>query len=157
MSIPRTDFLQRIMHYCAEAERCSHDVLAKLVSWGISLAEAEIILEKLRKEKFLDDQRYAQSYVTEKWNLDKWGKLKIENNLKQKKINDGIIASVLSSIDEREYAETLDRLLHAKMKEASSGKKEDDVRCAAMFAAGRGFEEEMIQDWIDQQELDVTE
>jgi regulatory protein len=149
MTISRSDFQQRIMKYCAEAERCSQDVLARLISWGMSPEEADIILTKLRTDKFLDDERYARSYVTEKWNLDKWGRIKIENALRQKKINDDLIADTINTIDDNEYLEALHEILRNKAREVKSENPSDDARRVMMYAQSRGFEEELVEAWIE--------
>ncbi|HZV70012.1 MAG TPA: regulatory protein RecX [Saprospiraceae bacterium] len=146
--------LERISKYCAASERSTHDVLSKLISWGIPIEESEIILAKLRAEKFLDDKRYANSYVTEKWNLDKWGKIKIENALQLKHIDPSIIQEAISVIDDEEYLQALHELLEKKYKEVKSTNSMDDARRILMFALSRGFEEELIQEWLEKQGFD---
>ncbi len=156
MTISRTDFLQRIMKYCAEAERSTHDVLTKLVSWGIPLEETEIILAKLRSEKFLDDHRYTNSYVTEKWNLDRWGKIKIKNALQQKNMDEKMIDDALHRIDDEDYVQGLDDLLRKKLKEIKSDNKLEDARRVMMFALSRGFEEELVKEWLDKEGFEFS-
>ncbi len=146
--------LQRITKYCADTERSTHDVLSKLVSWGVPLEETEIILSKLRAEKFLDDKRYSNSYVTEKWNLDKWGRIKIENALQQKNIDPSIIHDAMSIIDQEEYMLGLNELLEKKYKEVKSGNSMDEARRIMMFALSRGYEEELIQEWMEKHGFD---
>jgi regulatory protein len=155
MTISRSDFLQRIMKYCAEAERSTHDVLTKLVSWGIPLEETEIILAKLRAEKFLDDNRYANSYVTEKWNLDRWGKIKIAHALHQKNLDEKIIEEALNRIDFHDYVLGLHDMLRKKLKEVKSDDRMEDAKRVMMFAMSRGFEEELILEWLGKEGFDV--
>lgn len=149
MSTPRSEFQQRIMDYCAQAERCSHDVLAKLISWGISPEDAEIIMTKLETEKFLDNKRYARSYVTEKWNLDKWGRIKIEDALQKKKLDAQIITEAIHLIDDTEYMESLHELLRNKAREVKSENPHDDARRVMMYAQSKGYEPELIEAWIE--------
>ncbi len=154
MTISRTDFLQRIMKYCAEAERSTHDVLTKLVSWGIPLDETEIILAKLRSEKFLDDNRYANSYVKEKWNLDRWGKIKITHALQQKNIDEKIIDDALNRIDDTDYLQGLHDMLRKKLREVKSDNMMEDARRVMMFAMSRGFEEELVKEGLEREGYD---
>ena len=149
MSDEKSTYLDRVMKYCAAAERCSHDVVTKLISWGINLEEAEIILTKLRKEKFLDDKRYTQSYVSEKWNLDLWGRIKIQNALQQKQVDEMIIADAIASIDEQDYLQKLHSMMRDKLREVKSGNSKDDARRVFMYATSKGFEEELVGDWIN--------
>ena len=141
------------MKYCSEAERSSHDVLARLVSWAILPEEAEIIIQKLKKENFLNDERYAGSYVRDKWNLDRWGRIKIEHALKQKNIDDGLIQKSLTAIDDDEYQKKLDEVLQKKWDEVRSENTDDRLRSLMMYGLNRGFEEELILEWIEKQNL----
>ncbi|MEO5906464.1 MAG: regulatory protein RecX [Saprospiraceae bacterium] len=141
------------MKYCSEAERSTHDVFTKLVSWAITPEEGEIIIQKLKKENFLNDERYANSYVREKWNLDHWGKVKIEHALKQKNIEDGFIQKSLSTIDNDDYQNQLYKVLQKKWNEVKSEKTDDSLRSLMMFGLNRGFEEELILEWIEKQNI----
>lgn len=149
MSISRSDFLNRIMQYCAENEKSTHDVLAKLKAWNVPSEEIDDILNKLCSEKFLDDTRYAKSYTSEKWNLDKWGKIKIRNSLEQKNIDENIIEDALATINDEEYVKGLHELLRNKLREVKSNDKANDAKRVMMFAASRGFEEELITEWLE--------
>ncbi|MDQ3017641.1 MAG: RecX family transcriptional regulator, partial [Bacteroidota bacterium] len=113
---------------------------------------AEIIIDKLRKEKFVDDARYAKSYVSEKWNLDHWGRIKIENNLIQKQIPEDVIRQSLSDIDEDDYKIFMEDLLKNKLKEVRSDNFMDDARRVHMYAVSKGFEEELVREWLENQE-----
>lgn len=156
MSIPRTDFLQRLMKYCAVAERSTHDVFAKLVSWAIPPHECEIIIQKLKKENFLNDERYADSYVREKWNLDRWGRVKIGSALKQKNIDERLIEKSLSAIGDDDYQKQLDEVLQKKWGEVKSENTSDSLKSLMMYALNRGFEEELILEWIEKQNLEQS-
>ncbi len=151
MTIPRTSFLQRIMKYCAASERCTHDVLTKIEIWGVPSEEIGDMLKKLYSEKFIDDNRFALSYVSEKWNLDRWGKIKIANSLQQKNIDIKIIYEALKSIDDEEYVQGLHELLSKKLKEVRSKNKMDAARRVLMFALSRGFEVELIHEWLEKE------
>ena len=63
--------------YCAMSEHCSDDVFRKLEQWGAPLAAYDSILGYLRKEKFVDDQRYAIAFVRDKYRFSQWGRIKI--------------------------------------------------------------------------------
>jgi regulatory protein len=106
--------LKRIMPYCARAERCTRDVVQKLSSWNVPEDEVDRILEILRQEKFLDDDRYANSFVADKWKLDQWGRIKISNGLFQKGISESRIQNALDTIDPDQYISGMDILLSKK-------------------------------------------
>ena len=143
------NILKRITKYCAGAEKSTHDVITKLTEWGVGEEDTEIILKKLRSEKFVDDTRYAKTYVSEKWDLSRWGKIKILNSLRQKNIDENVIGSALKEIDEKAYIEGLQEMLRKKYKDVKSGDAASDAKRVMMFAMSRGFEEELISDWIE--------
>jgi len=151
MSIPRDSFLQRITKYCADAERSTFDVFSKLISWEIPMDECEIIIRKLKSEKFLDDQRFADSYVREKWNLDKWGRVKIAHALENKNLDEQIILTALDKIDPEDYLNGMNDVLLKKHREIKSDQSREKARQIMMFAQSRGFEEDLILEWIEKE------
>ena len=155
MTISRSDFLHRIMKYCADAERSTFDVLAKLNAWGVPSVETDEILRKLYAEKFVDDNRFAARFVSEKWKLDRWGKIKIKHALQQKSLDEKIIHDALDKIDSNEYVEGLHELLAIKQKAVKSGNKMEDGRRILMFALSRGFEEDLIIEWLGKEGYEI--
>lgn len=150
MSTPgKSDFLSRCMRYCSGAERCTQDVLKKLVSWEAPEDEFETILETLRKEKFLDDTRYAHSFVADKWRLDQWGKVKIRNGLFQKSIEENLIQNAIDTIDQEGYVAVLHHLLEKKRVSIQREAMTSQMKKILSFGASRGFEEELIWQWME--------
>ena len=72
--------------YCAMSEHCTDDVCRKLEQWGVPLAEFDSILEHLKKEKYVDDRRYAIAFVRDKYRFNQWGRIKIAQSLRMKQI-----------------------------------------------------------------------
>jgi len=144
-----TDILKRLMPYCAIAERCTQDVMKKLASWELPEEEMEEILEKLRTEKFLDDTRYAHSFVADKWRLDQWGRVKIRNGLFQKGISEPLIQSALDTIDQEAYVSGMENLLEKKRTTLRKEPVISQMKKLITFGAGRGFEEELIWQWLE--------
>jgi regulatory protein len=154
MSTPgKSDFLSRCMRYCSGAERCTQDVLKKLVSWEAPEEEYELILETLRKEKFLDDTRYANSFVADKWRLDQWGKVKIRNGLFQKGISETLIQNAIDTIDQEGYVAVLHHLLEKKRISIQKEAMTSQMKKLISFGASRGFEEELIWQWMESKGL----
>jgi len=148
MTIARSDFRKRIMKYCADSERCTFDVLAKLDEWQVPADEADQILSSLYTEKFIDDRRYAKKFVIEKWKADRWGRIKIMSALQQKKLDNNILQEAMMAIDDGEYINGLNKLLEKKFDVKRSENGSEDARRIMMFALSRGFEEELIQEWL---------
>ncbi len=136
--------LHKAQEYCAYQERCPFDVEQKLHLWGVDKERSKKIIEKLIKENFIDEARYARSFVRGKFLYNKWGKLKITNELRSKKIKKETISTGLDEINDDEYFQTIKTLAQKKeteIKENDLFKKKQKV---ARFLISRGFEPSLV-------------
>ncbi|MEO6132786.1 MAG: RecX family transcriptional regulator, partial [Saprospiraceae bacterium] len=85
---------------------------------------------------------------------DRWGKIKIKNGLQQKNIDPATLQKALADINQDEYLQALNELLERKYKEVKSANGMEDARRILMFALSRGYEEELIQEWIEKQDFE---
>jgi len=130
--------------YCSTAERCIQEIEKKLSSAGAGPEMSGRIISRLLKEKFIDESRYARSFVNDKLRYNKWGKIKIGYELRKKNIPENIREESIGQIDEKEYQSILMNLLKNK-KRTTKGKDERDVFTKLLrFATGRGFESREI-------------
>jgi regulatory protein len=130
--------------YCAMQEHCVSEMRLKLQFWGSGKEETEIIIDRLLKEGFIDEQRYAIAFARGKFRNLHWGKIKITVELKRKKISNVLIEKAVGEIDEGEYQEAVSRLLEKKVREMKADTPENRFR-AMRFLAGKGFETELIR------------
>ena len=73
--------LDKLMAYCSKMERSEFDVRQKLFLWGITGDQAQKIVDRLNKDRFLDFERYIYSYIRGKFFYKKWGRVKMRYNL----------------------------------------------------------------------------
>jgi len=144
------DALVKAQNLCAKQEKCKADIRKKLYDWKISSDDIENIINKLVTDKFIDEQRYAEYFVRDKFRFNKWGRIKITFALKQKQIPQDIINFAMQQIDENTYRESLKNELlkkHKSIKDAETYKiKEKLLR----FAQSRGYELEISLNEIEQ-------
>jgi regulatory protein len=137
------------MKLCSTKEYAPSDILRKLTDWGITETGAEKIITTLRKEKFLDEFRYAKYFTNDKIRFNKWGKTKIRLMLRSKGIPNEAIDEALSHIDSEEYNE----IIFSELKKKRKTIKDTDPYVIRgklfQFAAGRGVEPEVIHRSID--------
>ena len=140
--------LKTILHkaqaYCAYQDRCTFEVLQKLRDWGVDEERIPKIVESLTEDKFLNDDRYTVSFVSSKFRLKHWGRIKIAYELRLKKIPSELIFSALESIDENEYASTLQTLITRKSKEVKDTDAFRKKQKVARFLISKGFESELV-------------
>lgn len=136
--------LDKMMAYCSKGERCVHDVTEKLRAMQASDADIEQIVQKLLALDFINQQRYANAFVSDKFRFNKWGRIKIAHALKQKRVDVACIEQALACIDEDAYKQALELLVSAKIKGAK-GTAAQKQAAVIRFALSRGFEYEIIK------------
>lgn len=135
--------LAKAEKYCASQEHCEHDVLLKLFEWGVR-DFAKSITEKLNKEGFISDKRYAHLFTRSKINQNKWGRIKIEAALKMKNIPSSIIHEVMENVNEKDYLHNLKTLFLKKEKEIRETDEYVKQQKISLFLMSKGYEPELI-------------
>jgi regulatory protein len=146
--------LKRAAALCSSQEQCSSHIREKLNSWNVIDEDAESIIDLLKKEKFLDDTRYATFYVRDKFRFNGWGKIKLTVMLRQKEIPRHIIDEAIKQIDPENYFQACARLISEKsasLKETNQFKRKGKL---FRFALQRGFESDLIHRILNMEEPD---
>ena len=138
----------KIEQWCAYRDRCHKEVYEKLRKYGLDDEDTNALISHLIEYKFLDEQRFANSYVSGKYRLKKWGKRKISMHLKQKDIPKRIIDSALSTIDEEVYYQNLETLAERKWREKKGTSFEKKVK-TQRFLAGKGYDFDLIHEVLE--------
>ncbi|MEG1608014.1 MAG: regulatory protein RecX [Mucinivorans sp.] len=139
--------LETLRWLCAKMERCESDAVRSLYRWGVEKQHHREILDKLVAEKFIDQNRYARGYISEKLAAGNWGRSKIAYALNAKGIEKEIIESTLQElIKPGQMSSTLERSLRQKYKkECITGKTPWEIRTRLVrWASARGFEYDQI-------------
>jgi len=140
--------IERLKNYCALQDRCQWNVTQKMKEWGLLEMTQNHILEILIQEKYVDEERFAQSFCRGKFLIKKWGKVKITNELKKKKISDICIKKGLEEIDLTEYDLLLENLLTKKNDTLRDKNHFTRKSKLARFLIQRGFEGNLVWDKI---------
>ena len=109
-------------------------------------------MARLIKERYVDDERYAQAFVKDKIRYNKWGRRKVEQTLWQKHIGEDIRNRVLDEVDDDEYLSVLRPLLKQKRKTIKANSDYELNQKLMRFAVGRGFTFDIIRQCIDVEE-----
>jgi regulatory protein len=108
--------LASLMRLCARAERSSGDAMRLMATWMVPEGDRQGVLQRLIKDSFINDSRYAEAFVREKSNLSAWGEYKIRATLRRKGIADEIINSALQQMPTEQNIERLTERLKRKMR-----------------------------------------
>lgn len=107
----------RLESLCARSEHCSYEIMTKLRGWGITGNDAEKILDSLTANRFVDDQRFAKSFVRDRYRFSGYGRRKIAMGLMAKRIPRDVIDEALEEIDDEIYFENAMHIVSRKAKD----------------------------------------
>lgn len=138
------DALDKIAKYCAYQERCVKDVTDKLKTYDLTEKEREDILNYLIDNRFVDNGRFAKSFVRGKINQSGWGLNKIRFHLIQKGIDKDLIEEALQAFDEEVYRQRLIDILKSKAKTVKAENDFEKCRKLAAYAMQKGFEAPLV-------------
>jgi regulatory protein len=139
----------KMAQLCSRSEQCSADIRKKIIAFELVSEVVDEIIEKLRVEEFLNDERYVKAFVSDKFKFNKWGKVKIRHNLRMKGLAEDIIREGLNNIDEEKYKTVLIKTMKDKAKTVKKKSKFEKMGQIIRFAQTRGFEPEMIHRYIN--------
>ena len=134
---------------CAQAEHCQQEMRDKMRRWELDETAQNRIIDRLIKERYVDDERYARAFVKDKIRYNKWGRRKVQQGLWQKHIDADIQQRVLDEIDEKEYLDVLRPLLKQKRKSIRAANDYELNQKLARFALSRGFTFDLIRQCMD--------
>lgn len=139
MKFTEPQALNRVAAYCSKAERCEWDVRKKLTAWELDADVVKRIIDRLKKERYLDDMRFCRSFINDKLKFNKWGKSKIIFELKKRHISEMIYDPILNELSGNEFEEQLMHILSVKIKSVKAKNDYEKKTKLIRFALGRGF------------------
>jgi len=140
-------------HYCAYQERSQQEVRDKLYEWGLHANVVENIISGLIGDNFLNEERFAKAYTQGKFKQKGWGKIKIKQGLKFKRIPDVLIKKALQTIVYDDYLQMLQKTLAKKSAvttEKNAYKRNYKLK---QYALSRGYEGDIISEVLKDSEL----
>ena len=140
---------------CAQAEHCQQEMRDKMRRWELDESVQNRIIDRLIKERYIDDERYARAFVKDKIRYNKWGRRKVQQGLWQKRIDADIQQRVLDKIDEKEFLDVLRPLLKQKRKSIMAESDYELNQKLIRFALGRGFGFDIIRQCLNVDDIDI--
>lgn len=134
---------------CAQSEHCQWEMLEKMRRWQLDDAAQARVMQRLTKERFVDDERYARAFVNDKVRYNRWGRRKVEQALWQKHIADDISQRVLDEVNDEEYLNALRPLLQQKRRTTKAANDYELNQKLLRFALSRGFTYDLIRQCIE--------
>ena len=130
---------EKLTAYCAYQERSVRDVTGKLSKLKVEKSEAPPYIERLKREGFLSEERFAKAFVAGHLRK-KWGKAKIKSALMQKGISASVIKEHLDNVEEEGYEEQLLKAAQQKLKSIKGETIYEKRTKLLRFLLGKGYE-----------------
>lgn len=140
--------LAALMRLCARAEKSQSDARRLMRGWGVAPAEAEQVLARLVRERFIDDERYATAFVREKMRLSGWGEYKIRAALQRKEIDRPTIEAALAETDRTGMAERLRTQLERKTRTIHYETKYELKTKLIRYGLALGYDYETVHETV---------
>lgn len=141
---------KKLEQYCAYQERCHKEVQQKLKDMQMIPEAIDVVITHLLEHNFLNEERFAKTFVMGKFKIKKWGKRRLTLALKQKDISKYNINLALNTIGDDEYIDTFNALAEKKLesiKESNSLKKKKKL---ADYLLYRGWESHLVYDKVNE-------
>ncbi|OIQ15455.1 regulatory protein RecX [Lacinutrix sp. MedPE-SW] len=140
---------KKLEHYCAYQERCHHEVRQKLKSMNMIPEVADIIIVHLLKHNFLNEERFAKTFVRGKFNIKKWGRRRLALELKKKDISKFNINAAFAEISEDEYIGVFNDLAEKKANSILETNKLKKKKKLIDYLLYRGWESHLVYDKVN--------
>lgn len=135
---------KKLEGYCAYQERCHKEVVLKLRGMYMIPEAIDQIVTHLIQENYLNEERFAQSYARGKFNIKKWGRNRIANELKRRQISKYNIKTALKEIDDNDYITTLNLLSKKRLASLRETNKLKKRKKLADYLLYRGWESHLV-------------
>lgn len=139
----------KLMQFCAYRDRSQQEVEEKLKEMRMIPEVCEQIIIRLMQEDFLNEERFARSFVRGKFRIKKWGRIKIKQELKFRKISQPIVKLALTEIDEQEYLETLELLAQKKLELINDPNIFKRRKKLCNYLLQKGYENQLTYETVD--------
>ena len=140
--------LSALMRLCARAEKSEGDARRLMRGWGLAEQEAEGVLARLVRERFIDDARYAEAFVREKLRLSGWGVFKIRSALQRKGIRRDVIDAALAQTDRQQMDERLAQQLDRKARTVKCSTPYELKNKLIRYGLSLGYDYEAVLDAV---------
>ena len=144
---------KKLEHYCAYQDRCHEEVIQKLRSMKMDSDEIDAIIVHLIASNFLNESRFACSFARGKHRIKHWGKIRIVNELKFRKISQYNINLALKEITTEEYEATFHNLAERNwesIRELNPLKKRKKF---CDYLLRKGFESNLVYEKVKELEI----
>lgn len=146
--------LVRLETLCARSEQCTEELRRKLASWKLDAQTSEKIIRRLEENRFVDNDRFARSFVHDKYLYSGWGRRKIASALYARRISPETIDNAMATIDVVRYGSLAFKAMKLKLRQLPDSLSREEKRIRLLrFGTGRGYETALVVKIINSDRL----
>ena len=135
---------KKLEHYCVYQERCHQEVRQKLESMHMIPEAIDMIIVHLLEHNFLNEERFAKTFVSGKFKIKKWGRLRLSFELKKKDVGKVNINQALAEIENTEYTEVFNELAEKRLQSIKETDKFKKKKKLIDYLIYRGWESDLV-------------
>lgn len=150
INLSAEQIIQKLEIFCAYRERCSSEIIQKMVQLKVEQNDYNTYIDYLRDNNFFNEERYVASFVRGKATIKNWGKRKITQALQQKKIDSKLIQENIENLDEGVYFMQLNDLILKKLATLKAKDNFEKKQKLIRFAMQKGYELRWINEVLNE-------
>lgn len=141
---------RKLENFCVYQERCHKEIRQKLLDMHMIPEAIDLIIVHLIEHNFLNEERFAKTFVRGKFNMKKWGKRRLTLELKKKDIAKSNINQAINEINNNDYYKTLDDLAKKRLASITEKNKLKKKKKLADYLLYRGWESHLVYDKVNE-------
>lgn len=142
--MPRSSALEYALKLLGYRARTEKELRERLTGKKYEPEEIDLVLAKLAKIGFIDDQKFAENYVRDKLSISRRGPRRIYFELIKRGVAKDIADQATKAIDKEEEFETAQILLRSRARQWAKLEPLARKRRAIGLLARRGFSPDLI-------------
>lgn len=141
--------LEKMRSYCMYQERCIQEVKKKLTRLQVIPKSKSKIINHLIDDDYLNEVRFTKSFIQGKLRIKKWGRIKLNYELKIRGVKKFIIDEEINKISKEDYYDYFNEFSNNKIK-TLKGSKEQKKRSFINYFTYRGWENNLIYEKLNE-------
>ena len=125
--------LEKMRSYCMYQERCIQEVKKKLTRLQVVPKTKSKIINHLIDDDYLNEVRFTKSFIQGKLRIKKWGRLKLNYELKIRGVKKFIIDKEINKISKEDYYDYFNEFSNNKIKILKGSKEQKEKIIYKLF------------------------
>ena len=135
--------LEKMRSYCMYQDRCIQEVKKKLTRLQVAPKTKSKIINHLIDDDYLNEVRFTKSFIQGKLRIKKWGRIKLNYELRKRGVTKFIIDQEINKISKEDYCHYFNEFSNNKIK-TLKGSKDQKKRSFVNYFTYRGWEINLI-------------